>query len=47
MDIREEALLRDVQPSHPNPELDELERLGDQIAELSAHLEVATAGYLI
>jgi hypothetical protein len=29
-----------------NPEVDALERLGDQIAELSAHIEVATARIL-
>src|SRR5207237_2891542 len=30
----------------PNPELAELERLGDEIAVLSAHIEVATARLL-
>src|SRR2546428_6209774 len=30
----------------PNPEIEELERLGDEIAELSAHLEVANARLL-
>src|SRR5919109_3039901 len=30
----------------PDPEIEELERLGDQIAELSAHLEVANARLL-
>ena len=30
----------------PRPELEELERLGDDIAELSAHIEVATARLL-
>jgi hypothetical protein len=36
-----------LQPSQPNPpHLAELNRLGDQIAELSAHLEAATARLL-
>jgi len=36
-----------LQPSQPNPpHLAELDRLGDQIAELSAHLEAATARLL-
>ena len=36
-----------LQPSQPNPPLlAELDRLGDQIAELSAHLEAATARLL-
>src|ERR1043166_71442 len=30
----------------PNPEIEALERLGDEIAELSAHIEVATARLL-
>src|SRR5436190_4644231 len=30
----------------PSPEIEELERLGDEIAELSAHLEVANARLL-
>src|SRR3989442_5223963 len=30
----------------PNPEIEELERLGDEIADLSAHLEVANARLL-
>jgi len=30
----------------PNPEIDALARLGDEIAELSAHIEVATARLL-
>jgi hypothetical protein len=30
----------------PRPELEELQRLGDDIAELSAHIEVATARLL-
>ena len=33
-------------PTTPRPELAELERLGDEIAELSAHLTVATARLL-
>jgi hypothetical protein len=45
-DIREQALLRDMVPPHPNTELDTLERLGDEIAELSAQLEVASARLL-
>jgi hypothetical protein len=36
-----------LQPSQPNPpHLAELDRLGDQIAELSVHLEAATARLL-
>ena len=36
-----------LQPAQPNPpHLAELDRLGDQIAELSAHLEAATARLL-
>jgi hypothetical protein len=36
-----------LQPSQPAPtHLAELDRLGDQIAELSAHLEAATARLL-
>ena len=46
IDIREEALLSGLHAPHPNPERDELERLGDQIAELSAHPEVANARLL-
>ena len=33
-------------PTTPNPELEELERLGDEIALLSAHIEAATARLL-
>jgi len=33
-------------PPMPNPEIDALARLGDEIAELSAHIEVATARLL-
>src|SRR5881394_3617947 len=33
-------------PPVPNPEIEALERLGDEIAMLSAHIEVATARLL-
>src|SRR6266850_3214378 len=33
-------------PPTPNPELEALKRLGDEIAELAAHIEVATARQL-
>ena len=47
MDIRPPDLPAPLQPSQPNPpHLAELDRLGDQIAELSAHLEAATARLL-
>ena len=46
METCEQALLRELHAPYPNPELDELERLGEQIADLSAHLEVANARLL-
>ena len=46
METCEQALLRELHAPYPNPELDELQRLGEQIAVLSAHLEVANARLL-
>ncbi len=47
MDTRSPDGPAPLQPSQPNPpHLAELDRLGDQIAELSAHLEAATARLL-
>ena len=47
MDTRPPDVPVPLQPSLPTlPRLAELDRLGDQIAELSAHLEAATARLL-
>jgi hypothetical protein len=47
MDTHPSDLPAPLQPSQPNPpHLAELDRLGDQIAALSAHLEAATARLL-
>ena len=47
MDTHPSDLPAPLQPSQPDPpHLAELDRLGDQIAELSAHLEAATARLL-